>query len=66
MTAYMRDVDWDNPTSPIENFRGYLNIVSKENELEAWILLAGIATKILKDFPSTLTEDEEVLEKDRQ
>ena len=47
MIPFMRDVDWDNPAAPIENFKGYLNIVSKENELEAWRLIASVATSIL-------------------
>ena len=43
-------------------FYGYLPKLSKENEAAAWLNIKKEATEALNKYPTTLEEDEKILE----
>ena len=45
-------------------FKGYIDPVSKENEAAAWKHLQKVVDAALAEYPTTLKEDKEIIERD--
>ena len=49
-------------TTAVDAFRGFLPIVSVQNEIAAWKLISDMVDKSLAKYPTTLDQDFELLE----
>ena len=67
MSQYLEEKNFDASDETQEGlnmaFKGHIMHFSKQNETEAWAHIGEAADKALKNYPTTIEEDKEILKK---